>query len=166
MSQRHHWWSRFSPKCGSYIRNTIIVFESFRGHNRSVKCPSRIWFLHSRMGQDEKITTYLTLTLPPFRQPIQSPQSVGSAGPLLLWKKSQKWYSFSFSLKMMIWSYHCILAVMGPFLRRCVETFKPIPPHPEWKAFYEMYKIIIMKEMVLSEFLLSQTVCINWQFNK
>lgn len=132
MSQRHHWWSRFSPKCGSYIRNTIIVFESFRGHNRSVKCPSRIWFLHSRMGQDEKITTYLTLTLPPFRQPIQSPQSVGSAGPLLLWKKSQKWYSFSFSLKMMIWSYNLPLyfSCNGTFFAEVCGNFQANSPTP------------------------------------
>ena len=73
MSQRHHWWNGFYPKCGTYIRNTSIVLENRRGHNRSVKCPSNIWFLHSRMGPDEKITTYLTLTLLPFRQPIQLP---------------------------------------------------------------------------------------------
>lgn len=70
---------------------------------------------------------------------------------------------------MMIWSYNLPLYFscnVTFFAEVCVETFKPIPPHPEWKAFYEMYKIIIMKEMVLSEFLLSQTVCINWQFYK
>lgn len=113
MSQRHHWWSRFSPKCGSYIRNTIIVFERFRGHNRSVKCPSSIWFLHSRMDQDEKITT---LTLLPFRQPVQSPCQWYQPG-LYYFEKSQKWYSVSFSLKMMIWSYNL------PLYFSCNGTF-------------------------------------------
>lgn len=75
----------FYPKCGTYMRNSSIVLESCRGHNRSVKCPSNIWFLHLRIGQDEKITTYLTLTLLPFRQPMQLPYSMGSIRSLLLW---------------------------------------------------------------------------------
>lgn len=67
----------------------------------------------------------------------------------------------------MVWNY--ILPLYFNYnVKCCIEAhikFRDFP-YPEFKTFCEMYKIIIMKEMVLSEILLSQTVCINWQFNK